>query len=100
MVLLCSSQFYNAATITPGGNQEDDMLTSAEIDRQFKQELQNLLDSWDAEMEADDHYQGYPECGQDVRIEVTIPSIYDTDGNQTREFTVIDLGRIIFPTED
>lgn len=51
----------------------------------FKKELADLLSKYGAFIEADDHYQGYPECGQDIRI---IASIGDVD---------IDLGQYIFP---
>ena len=34
------------------------------------EELAALLKKYNAEMEADDHYTGYPECGQDIRITV------------------------------
>ena len=34
----------------------------------FLKDLTALLDKYDACLEAKDHYQGYPECGQDVRM--------------------------------
>lgn len=63
-----------------------------QIKRRFMTELQYLLDKWGAELEAKDHWEGYPECGEDVRMTVTVPAIYDADHNCLREFTEIDLG--------
>ena len=62
------------------------------VTQQFTMELKALLKKYDAEISAEDHYQGYPECGEDIRITVTIPSKYDADGNMLREWTEIDLG--------
>jgi hypothetical protein len=39
----------------------------------FLEELAALLKKYNAEIEADDHYQGYPECGQDIRITIDFP---------------------------
>lgn len=74
------------------------MKTKDQVTSEFKAELQALLDKWDAELSADDHYRGYPECGEDVRMTVTIPSIYE-GATHVREWTEIDLGRIIFPRQ-
>ena len=38
--------------------------------REFVVELQGLLSRYDCTISADDHWQGYPECGQDVRMTV------------------------------
>ena len=71
--------------------------TAQQVEQAFKAELQALLDKYVAELEAADHWQGYAECGKDVRMEVTIPAIYDVDGDCLREFTCINLGKCIFP---
>lgn len=69
-------------------------MTAAEVKTQFTAELKALLDKWNAELEAEDHWTGYAECGQDVRMTVTIPSIYNEEiGERVRELTEIDLGR-------
>lgn len=73
------------------------MQTKDEVTRAFKADLQALLDKYGAELEAKDCWQGYPECGEDVRMAVTIPAIYDADGNCLREWTEIDLGDYWFP---
>ena len=63
---------------------------------QFISELKALLAKWDAEIVAEDHFSGYAECGEDVRMTVTIPAIYDKEsGEYIREWTEIDLGRRI-----
>ena len=76
------------------------MQTKEQIEQEFRSELQALLDKYGAELEAKDHYQGYAECGEDVRMTVDIPSIWDKDGDQVREYTEIDLGRHLFPTHN
>ena len=37
---------------------------------EFINELQLLLEEFDCYITAEDHWQGYPECGQDVRMTV------------------------------
>ena len=37
---------------------------------EFITRLQDLLKEFDCEISADDHWQGYAECGQDVRMTV------------------------------
>lgn len=65
---------------------------AASIERQFLAELRALLSKYGAELEAEDHYPGFAECGSDSRMTVTVPSKYDGDGNATRERCEIDLG--------
>lgn len=36
----------------------------------FLKDLLSLLEKYGVEFECNDHWQGYPECGQDVRITV------------------------------
>jgi len=74
------------------------MQKKEQVAQAFKAELQALLDKYGAELEAKDFWQGYAECGEDVRMEVTVPAIYDADHNCVREWTDIDLGAHIFPT--
>lgn len=71
------------------------MVTTEQVTRRFRAELQYLLDKWGAELSAKDHWDGYPECGEDVRMTVTVPGIYDTEHNCLREFTEIDLGSYV-----
>ena len=40
---------------------------------QFRTELKALLKKWGAKLTAEDHWQGYAECGEDVRITVDLP---------------------------
>jgi hypothetical protein len=64
-----------------------------QIEAEFLQELQELLRKWDATLEAEDHFVGYPECGQDIRMTVYIPQVYDGYGNIEREGVEINLGK-------
>jgi hypothetical protein len=54
-----------------------------------------LLKRWGAEIEAEDHYPGYAECGEDIRMTVHVPGLYDEHGNTIRERCEIDLGSSI-----
>lgn len=74
------------------------MQTKEQVTQAFKAELQTLLDKYQAELEAKDFWQGYPECGEDVRMQVTIPAVHDADHNCVREYTEIDLGAYVWPT--
>jgi hypothetical protein len=68
-------------------------MTAEEVQKAFTAELQELLDTWGAELRADDHYPGWPECGEDIRVEITIPAIYDGNGRTEREWCCFDVGR-------
>jgi len=68
------------------------MQTKADVETAFRAELLALLAKYDAELEAKDHYVGYPECGEDVRMTVTVPAIWDANNDMQREWTEIDLG--------
>jgi IS1 family transposase len=70
------------------------MITADEIEQEFRQRLSALLQEFGAELTAEDHWSGYAECGQDVRMTVEIPSVYDPETREyMREMTIIDLGR-------
>jgi hypothetical protein len=71
------------------------MKTKEEIGGNFLSDLRSLLDKYNAEITAEDHYEGYPECGEDIRMTVYIPAIYDKNGNTTQEFVEINLGKYI-----
>lgn len=68
------------------------MKTKADVEAAFRAELIALLEKYDAELEAKDHWEGYPECGEDVRMTVTVPAIWDENHDMQREWTEIDLG--------
>ena len=70
----------------------NNMKTKEQVTKEFLSDLLALLDKYGADMETRNHWQGYAECGEDVRITVDIPGIYDGDNNCVREYTVIDLG--------
>ena len=74
--------------------------TAREVEIAFRTDLAALLAKYSngadrAEIESEDHFSGYAECGEDIRITASIPSVYDAEGNQIREYTEIDLGRWI-----
>jgi hypothetical protein len=71
------------------------VLTEKQVTEEFTRELKELLAKYGADIEASDHYEGYPECGEDIRITVEIPSIYTTDNEMIREYTTIDFGNYI-----
>lgn len=66
---------------------------AASISLQFKAELRALLAKYGAEIEASDHYTGYAECGEDIRMIVSVDLVYDaSSGDCLRENCEIDLG--------
>lgn len=90
---------YDTGTLTPLYSQLSDAVqremetqTKSDVEAAFRDELMALLEKYDAELEASDHWQGYPECGEDVRMIVTVPAIYDENNETRREWTEIDLG--------
>jgi IS1 family transposase len=58
---------------------------------QFKEELAKLCAKFNCEIEAADHWIGYAECGQDVRMTVTFRSDYSVEPHVHTED--VDLGR-------
>ena len=75
-------------------------VTRQQLTEQFTAELNALLAKYGAELSAEDHFMGYAECGEDVRMTVTIPAIYDPKTfAYIREWTEIDLGRNISPSK-
>ena len=74
------------------------MKTKEQVESEFRAELQSLLDKYGAELEAKDHWQGYAECGEDVRMTVSIDGIYD-DCEVVQEWTEIDLGSVVYPNK-
>ena len=69
------------------------MKTKEEITKEFKVDLQNLLNKYNASMEADDlggddygYYGG-------ISIEVSIPTKYNENDNPISEYTRINLGK-------
>lgn len=74
------------------------MQTKEQVEQAFRAELQALLDKYGAEIEAKDHYRGYAECGEDVRMTADVPAIWNKDGEPVREWTEIDLGSHLWPT--
>ena len=76
------------------------MKTREQVAKQFMEEFQALLNKYDAEIDAKDHYIGYPECGEDVRMTMFIPAVYDDEYNCVSRETEIDLGGYWSPTKE
>lgn len=70
-----------------------------DVESQFRADLRALLDKYGAELEAKDHYQGYAECGENIRMTATLPAIYSTNGDCLRELVEIDLGQLIWASK-
>jgi len=62
------------------------------ITQEFITKLRDLFSEYDANLTAADHYKGYPECGEDIRMTLNIPARYDEEGNETAPDINIDLG--------
>ena len=75
------------------------MLTKEEVTKNFKADLQALVDKYGATIEAKDHFLGYSECGEDIRITIEVPSIYDSNNELVRDWVEIDLGSYFWPTK-
>lgn len=67
-------------------------MTRDEVEQQFLEEFNALLKKWGAEIAAEDHYPGYPECGEDIRMTVFIPGMFDRHGETIRDRCEIDIG--------
>ena len=75
------------------------MQISDQVEKKFRKELNSLLRKWGAQVDAIDVYSGYPENGQDIRIIVTVPALYNNEGSTERELAEIDLGKYIVSSE-
>jgi hypothetical protein len=72
------------------------MKTAKEIEASFRADLKALLTKYKAEITTEDHYNGYAECGEDIRMTVNIGSVYAKDNCECiQEYTEFDLGRWI-----
>jgi hypothetical protein len=57
----------------------------------FKEELTELFLRYGATLMASDHYKGYAECGEDIRMIIDLPGKIE-DGNEIEKCEEIDLG--------
>lgn len=64
-------------------------MTESEAVAEFRAELAALLKKWGAEISARDHWNGYAECGEDVRMTASI--CFTTEVGY-RGYADIDLG--------
>lgn len=63
-----------------------------EIEKAFMKDFQNLLDKYKAEINIDDHWTGYPECGQDIKAIVNIDAVYDDNHDIIQDYIEFELG--------
>jgi hypothetical protein len=68
------------------------MKTSEQVKQEFMDKLKALFKEYNAGLSADDKWIGYAECGQDVRMDIYIPSVY-VDNETISEGVEIDLGK-------
>lgn len=68
-----------------------------EVESRFFSELLDLLDKWQVELSAADHYPGYSECGEDIQINFSASAIYDSQGNKLRDEIDLDVGTLVLP---
>lgn len=66
-------------------------MSNTSIEESFKQEFRALLKKYNAEIQVDDFWQGYAECGSDVRAEIYIPAKWDEKGNLISKEECFDL---------
>jgi len=68
--------------------------TPKQIEEEFLTGLQALLASIGRgiDLECSDYYDGCPECGEDVHMNLVVPSSWDDDGNQIQEYCEINIG--------
>lgn len=69
------------------------MKTKEQLEQEFRSDLQDLLNKYGAELSAEDHFQGYPECGENVLMTVMIPEKFEENGECIQPYTEINLGR-------
>jgi hypothetical protein len=55
------------------------MKPSSDIEADFRRDFQALLDKYNAEFEIRDFWQGYAECGQDIKCMVSIHAVFNDD---------------------
>jgi len=72
------------------------MKTKEQLEKEFREDFQKLLNKYNAEVDVDDHWQGYAECGRDIKVMVSSDAIYDNDYNCVQEAMDFDLGTVHF----
>jgi len=61
------------------------MITADEIKLKFIEDFKALIQKYDADLEIEDHFSGYAECGRNMRLDIDFPSKYDKDGNMIQQ---------------
>jgi hypothetical protein len=73
------------------------MITEAEVTQEFMAEFDQLLKKYDATISCKDHYSGWAGCGSDIRMEITIPTLYNKNGQIIKSGADIELGQYYNP---
>lgn len=69
------------------------MRTKEQTEQEFRADSKELFRKYNAGLEADAYFRGYANYGEDVRMTVDIPGIWDNEGNVLQEYTEINLGK-------
>ena len=68
------------------------MRTSKKIEDDFKKEFQALVNKYKAEVQIKDYFEGYAECGEDIKCLVMIDAVYTLAGDRVSDYCEFDLG--------
>ena len=86
---------------TPPENLETPAICSPHLNEDdFRRELSELLGRYNAEIVASNYYEGYAECGEEIKMVVDVPTVYDTSSDILRSGFKVDLGNIVYPPEN
>lgn len=66
-----------------------------EYEEQFVKELKELLFKYNVELTAQDNWEGYSECGQDLNIHAEAPMLWNEERQEWECGIDIDFGRFI-----
>lgn len=76
------------------------MRTAQELEAGFRAKLSALLAEFNADLTAEDHFQGYAECGEDVRMTVTMAGTWaENYTEQLQPYVEIDLGSSVWGSQ-
>jgi len=68
------------------------MKRKKQIEDEFKAEFQALVDKYKAEIQIKDFFDGYAECGEDIKCIVMIDGAWTKEGDCISEYCEFDLG--------
>lgn len=67
---------------------------------EFITKLRALLVEFDARLTAEDHYPGYAECGEDIRITVEMQGNYDEAKGDCKPWVAVNVGKWVDATSE